>query len=42
MSADYDVIKVSPVIGEVAATLLADQAPRFDLSLFRPDRFARA
>jgi sarcosine oxidase len=32
--------KFSPVIGEMAAMLLADRMPRFDLSLFRSDRFA--
>jgi len=33
--------KFSSVIGELAATLLGGQQPRFDLSLFRIDRFAR-
>jgi sarcosine oxidase len=32
--------KFSPVIGEMAALLLADQVPPFDLSLFNPERFA--
>jgi sarcosine oxidase len=34
--------KFSPVIGELAALLLDGQRPAFDLSLFAPDRFARA
>jgi sarcosine oxidase len=34
--------KFSPVIGESAASLVAGQIPAFDLSLFRPDRFAAA
>jgi len=33
--------KFSSVIGELAAILLADQKPSFDLSLFRINRFAR-
>jgi len=32
--------KFSPVIGEMAAALLGDQAPPFDLSLFKLGRFA--
>ncbi len=31
--------KFSPVIGELAASLVAGKTPAFDLSLFRPDRF---
>ena len=31
--------KFSPVIGEMAAMLLDDRAPPFDLSLFAPERF---
>ena len=34
--------KFSPVIGEVAAGLIDGKPPRFDLSLFRPDRFRAA
>lgn len=34
--------KFSPVIGEIAATLLNGGTPPFDLSLFRLDRFAQA
>lgn len=33
--------KFSPVIGELATCLAAGERPPFDLSLFRPDRFAR-
>jgi len=33
--------KFSPVIGELAATLLGGEVPAFDLSLFTPDRFLR-
>jgi len=32
--------KFSPVIGESVASLIAGEIPAFDLSLFRPDRFA--
>jgi sarcosine oxidase len=31
--------KFSPVIGEMAATILSDKEPPFDLSLFSPERF---
>jgi sarcosine oxidase len=34
--------KFSPVIGELAATLLAGHTPRYDLSLFKLSRFAAA
>jgi sarcosine oxidase len=32
--------KFSPVIGEIAATLLQDKPPQFDLGLFQIGRFA--
>jgi sarcosine oxidase len=32
--------KFSPVIGEIAAVLLNDQTPPFDMTLFRAGRFA--
>jgi sarcosine oxidase len=31
--------KFSPAIGEIAASLVQGKTPRFDLSLFRPERF---
>jgi sarcosine oxidase len=34
--------KFSPVIGEIAAMWLSNRTPPFDLSLFRPNRFAHA
>jgi sarcosine oxidase len=34
--------KFSPVIGALVATLLSDRLPPFDLSLFKPERFAAA
>ena|ERR1041384_2928481 len=34
--------KFSPVVGEIAAALIDDEAPQFDLALFRPERFQAA
>src|SRR5581483_2947838 len=31
--------KFAPVVGEIVATMLAGEAPPFDLSIFAPDRF---
>jgi sarcosine oxidase len=33
--------KFAPVVGEIVAALLADEAPSFALDLFAPGRFAR-
>jgi glycine/D-amino acid oxidase-like deaminating enzyme len=33
--------KFAPVVGEIVAALLADEAPQFALDLFAPGRFAR-